>query len=203
MPAVTCFFSPQSGYAYLGHEAFCGIAEEAGADILWRPVDIGAVFAASGTVPPARQSPARIGYRKADMARFAARRGLAFNPEPRVWPVPTDLACRLIAAAQARGGPVSALIGAVLAGVWARDLDIADPETLSVLAGEAGYSGAALLAEARGDAAGEAVRAFTADAVAQGVFGSPTYIVEGQMFWGQDRLDFVAEALVRKGRGAA
>lgn len=195
MTAVRCYFSPQSGYAYLGHARLCRIAAETGATILWRPVDIGTVFAESGTVPPPKQSAVRLAYRRADMARFAAALGLPLNPTPPFWPAATGLAQRLIVAAEAEEHDPAALIGAILAAVWARDLDIGDPATLVRLATEEGLDGEALVRLADTPEIAASAAAHTAEAVAAGVFGSPSYIVGDELFFGQDRLDFVEAAL--------
>ena len=195
MRAITCYFSPQSGYAYLGHDRLCRIAEAHGAAILWRPVDIVKVFAESGIVPPAKQSPARAAYRRADMARWAEALNLPLNPAPRYWPVQTVAACKMIIAAGRLGGAVGTFIGAVHHAVWAGEENIADSGTLLRIAGECGFDTNALAAVAYMPEVAETAESHTAEAVAAGVFGSPSYVVGGELFWGQDRLDFVARRL--------
>lgn len=194
-PAVTCYFSPQSGYAYLGHGRLRSLAATAGARIDWRPVDILGVFAAGGSTAPAKQSPQRNAYRKSDIARWAARYAIPMTIEPAFWPIDTLPACRLIAAAQIEGHDPADLIGAVLAGVWVRDFNIADRATLVRLASEVGLDGAALVEAAEAPESAERIAQNTQDAIARGVFGSPSYVVGNDLFFGQDRLDFVAERL--------
>jgi carboxymethylenebutenolidase len=84
----------------------------------------------------------------------------------------------------------------VLRAVWAEERDIADAATLAALLAEAGLP-AALLDSARGDAARARYDAHTQEAIAGGVFGAPSYVIEGEIFWGQDRLDFVERRLAR------
>jgi 2-hydroxychromene-2-carboxylate isomerase len=199
MPSIACYFSPQSGFAYLGHDRLCRIAAEHGASILWRPVDIAKVFAESGTTSPAKQSPVRLAYRRADMARCAEALGLALNAKPPFWPVDTIPASLAIIAAESSGADPAAYIGAVFRAVWTRDLNIAAPETLMHLAEELGLDGAALARLAATPDIAGMLDGYTAEAVAAGVFGSPTYAIGGELFWGQDRLDFVAARLKQLG----
>ncbi len=204
MTEITCYFSPQSGYAYLGHARLCAIAREAGADILWRPVDILKVFAAGGSTAPAKQSPQRNAYRKADIVRWAKRAGISINTEASFWPTDTLPACRLICAAQMEGLDPADLIGACLSAVWARDIQISERANLIRLADGVGLDGARLAALSDTVEAAERVERSTAEAIEAGVFGSPTYVVAGELYFGQDRLDFVAEKLgALKAGGAA
>lgn len=203
MPEIICYFSPQSGYAYLGHGRLVAIAKEHGATISWRPVDILQVFAAGGSTAPAKQSPQRNAYRKQDIVRWAKRAGIPINTEPAYWPTDTLPACRMIVAAQREGLDVTALIGACLGAVWARDLQIADRDTLIRLANEVGLEGAHLVTLSEALSAAEGVERNTAEAIGAGVFGSPSYIVDGELYFGQDRLDFVADALKALAAGGA
>lgn len=195
MLEIEHFFAPVSGYAYLGHEALLGLARDMGARVRQRPVDIGAVFSAGGTTPPAKQSDARRAWRTLDMRRWARRRGLPLNDKPRFWPTDGGPASRAIVALEGSGGPVDAFVSAVLAAVWARDLDIAAPETIELLLRECGADVSATLARAESAQAQETYEANTRDAIAAGAFGSPFYRVGDEVFFGQDRLDFVRSAL--------
>ena len=202
MPEITCYFSPQSGYAYLGHARLCAIAKASGAVIAWRPVDILKVFAAGGSTAPAKQSPQRNAYRKQDIVRWAKLAGIPINTEPKFWPTDTLPACRMIAAAVMEGIDPADLIGACLAAVWARDIQISEPANLVRLAGEVGLDGARLVELSQGVEASEMIERYTQEAIEAGVFGSPTYVVDGEMYFGQDRLDFVAAALSCSGEAA-
>jgi 2-hydroxychromene-2-carboxylate isomerase len=116
MLTVTRYFTPLPGYAYLGYDRLCRIAAGHGAAIASRPVDIMKAFAGSGTTPPAKQSPVRLAYRKADLVRCAKAFGVPVNPAPRHWPVPADAACKLIIAGERLGGDAAALSGAIWTG---------------------------------------------------------------------------------------
>lgn len=192
---IDYFFTPISGFAYLGHAALMRLAAEHGAQVVLRPTDMLAVFAALGITPPPRQAAARLRYRQADMRRWAACRRLALVTEPRFWPADATLASLAIIAAQASGGDAGGLAGALLEAVWARDLDIAAPETVGRLARACGCEPAALLAQARSARSEAAYAANTAEAIERGVPGSPTFLLGEEMFFGQDRLSFLGQAL--------
>ena len=192
---IDYFFTPISGFAYLGHAAFMRLAAEHGAQVVLRPADMLAVFAAVEVTPPPKQPAARLRYRQADMRRWAACRRLPLVVEPRFWPADATLASRAIIAADLVGGDAGRLAGALLEAVWAHDLNIADPETVGRLAEACGSDPVALLAAARSDRSGGVYEANTAAAIEQGVLGSPTFLVGAEMFFGQDRLGFLGQAL--------
>lgn len=192
---VVHYFSPMSGYAYLGFGALGALADRRRASIEHKPVDIMKVFAAVDAIASARQSPARLAHRRADMARWARRRGLQANLQPRFWPVDATLASCAIIAAQENGFGATALTASILSAVWARDLDIARPDVIGALARENGLDGGEILDLAQSPAIFARYLANTQEAIAAGVIGSPTYRVGDELYFGQDRLDFVEEAL--------
>ncbi|MGF1658371.1 MAG: 2-hydroxychromene-2-carboxylate isomerase [Rubrimonas sp.] len=184
--SIEYFYAPISGYAYLGEPGLREIAARRGAAIRYRPMDIARVFAATDTTPPARQSPARLSYRLEDMARRAKALGMPLTPKPRFWPADGGRAARTICAAELRGedpGPVSF---AILRAIWAEERDIADPDHLAEALRAAGLD-AALVSEAETAEAHAAAASHTEAAIAAHVFGSPTYVLGGARFWGQDR----------------
>lgn len=107
------------------------------------------------------------------------------------------LASRIVIAADAAGLPVAALYKAILAAEWCEERDISSPDTLRAIVREQGLDAAALLAAAEQPAARQAYRDNTDAAVAAGVFGSPSYVYRGELFWGQDRLEMLEEAVAR------
>ncbi|MFW5880900.1 MAG: 2-hydroxychromene-2-carboxylate isomerase [Roseicyclus sp.] len=195
MTRVTYYFTPVSGFAWVGHRAFLDLAAKAGAEVIFRPFDILALFAAQGTVPPPKQGDLRLSYRREDMARWAARRGVALNPVPAHWPAPSAPSCKVILAAGALGHGMGDVAEALMRGIWAEEKDIADRADLSAILDGAGYPADEILARAETAEIETTLRENGAAAQADGVFGSPTYVVGGTRFFGQDRLDFVAEAL--------
>jgi len=194
---VIHYFSPMSGFAYLGFAELRAMANRHGAELDHRPMDIARVFAAVDTIAPARQSQARLAWRHTDMARWAQRRALPLNAIPRHWPVDATLASCAIIAAQAMTADAAPFIEAILSAVWARDEDIANADTLATLALACGLDADKLLAAARSDAVRAAYDGNTQAAIAHGVIGSPTMRIGEDNFFGQDRLDFLEAELLR------
>ena len=195
---INYFFAPQSPWTYLGHQRLQDIAAAAGARIELLPADYGRIFPVSGGLPLPKRAPQRQAYRLVELARISQHLGLPLNLHPQHFPVPADDAARLIIAVQLHDGTAAALAftGALMRAVWVEDRDIADAATLAALLAENGL-GAQRLDESRSAAAQQAYDANTERAIALGVFGAPTYAVAGELFWGQDRLDFLQRRLAR------
>jgi 2-hydroxychromene-2-carboxylate isomerase len=194
---ITHYFAPMSGYAYLGIAALREMGARYGVHIVHAPVDIQAAFSAAGVTPPAVQSPAKKAYRAKDMMRWAQRRSLPLNPEPQFWPVAGGLASRFIVAAENVSQSGAEMSEALLAAVWTRDLDIAKEETLVRLVDECGLDVASVSQAAKDPATQAMANQYTADALALGLFGSPTYLFAGEIYFGQDRLDFLEEEIIK------
>ena len=197
--AVDYYFAPQSPYTYLGHLRFWDIARAAGAAIRVRPVDLGGgVFPVSGGLPLAKRAPQRQAYRLLELERFSAWLHVPLNPEPKYFPVSGDDAARLVVAVDLHDGvdAAMALTDSVLRAVWTQDRNIADEAVLAALLAERELP-AARLEQSRSQAVHERYEAHTEAAVAAGVFGAPSYVVAGEIFWGQDRLDFLERRLKR------
>ena len=195
---IDYFIAPQSPWTYLGHERFVRIAAAAGATVRVRPIDLGQVFPVSGGLPLPQRAPQRQAYRLVELARFRDALGLPLNIKPKFFPVPGADAARLIVSVDQADGSAAALAlaGRVLAAVWVQERDIASADTLAALLAECGLPAARL--EASRDAAVQALyQRHTDAAIAGGVFGSPSYVVDGEIFWGQDRLDLLERRLVR------
>lgn len=194
---VDYYFAPQSPYAYLGHARFVKLAKEAGAKVNVLPVDLGGkVFPVSGGVPLAKRAPQRQAYRLIELRRFAEWLDLPLNPQPRYFPVNGDDAARLIIAVDLKDGTEAALnlTQAAMAAVWAQNRHIADEATLAALLAEQGLN-PARLEESHSQTVHERYEEDTQRAIDAGVFGAPSYVIEGEIFWGQDRLDFVQRRL--------
>lgn len=198
MKTVHYFMSPVSPWSYLGHKRFLAMASANGARVLLRPIDLGRVFPQSGGLPLAKRAPQRQAYRLHELQRWRDHVGVPLNVHPKFFPAPPDDAARLIIAADLAKGTEAALklAGAFMSAVWAEDRNIGDAPTRAAIVAEQGLDAAAL--EARADDARTAFDAYTDEAIAAQVFGAPWYVVDGEPFWGQDRLDFVARALERR-----
>ncbi|MEO8296530.1 MAG: 2-hydroxychromene-2-carboxylate isomerase [Burkholderiales bacterium] len=194
---IDYYFAPNSPWTYLGHQRLCDIAQAAGAEVRVRPVDLGGkVFPMSGGLPLAKRAPQRQAYRLLELQRFSRWLNAPLNPEPTFFPVDPGLAAQLIIAVDQHDGTAAALkvTGAVLRAVWAQNRNIADEVTLLAILDAQGVP-AARLEAAHSQAVHERYETYTAAAIAVGVFGAPSYVVAGEIFWGQDRLDFLERRL--------
>ncbi len=191
------YFSPQSPWAYLGHARLVELAGRHGAKIDVKPFDLGKVFSVSGGVPLAKRAPQRQAYRLAELARWSQHLGLPLNVNPKFFPVPGEPAARLIIATRVGLGADAALAltGAIMAALWAEERNIGDDDTLIQLANSCELDGAMLLKSSQTAAVQAEYDRNTDDAIAANVFGVPWYVVDGEGFWGQDRLDFVERAV--------
>lgn len=195
-PTITYYYTVISGFAYLGEPELERIVQAADAAVVYKPVDIAKVFSASETTAPARQSPARRRYRDIELQRWAAIRGLAIKTAPKHWPVPAAAASQAVIASQALGLDPHPLSFAFLRAVWAEDRNISDLDTVrEIVMSTRPDAAARILDAAAKPETAAAFAAATEEAIANGVFGSPTYFINGEMFFGQDRLELVASKL--------
>ena len=193
---IDYYFATMSPWTYLGHARFAAIAKAAGATVQVRPIDLGKVFPVSGGLPLAKRAPQRQAYRLVELRRFADHLELPLNLQPAHFPVAGDAAAKLIIAVDAHDGTdaAMALSGAVLRGVWAEQRNIADPKDLAEMLRALGFP-ERRLEDAETAAVIERYELNTQQAIDSQVFGSPTYVIDGELFWGQDRLDFVERRL--------
>src|ERR1700690_793318 len=194
---VDYYFSPISPWTYLGHARFVDMAKRHGAVINVKPTDLSKVFPISGGLPLAKRAPQRQAYRLVELKRFRDYLKLPLTLQPKFFPAPADLAAQFIVTAGRAGGSYAAmrLAGAILRACWAEERNIADAETLAAICKEQGMNAGTLAAAAQTDAVRAEYEAYTQEAVARNVFGAPSYVIDGEIFWGQDRLEFVERAL--------
>lgn len=195
MKTVDYYFSPTSPWTYLGHARFADIAKRHGAIINVKPVDFGKIFSVSGGLPLARRAAQRQAYRMAELVRWRDRLGVPLTLEPKYFPYDASLAARLIIAADGQGaGRAMRLAGAVLKACWAENRNMADEAELAKIWEEQGLQARGLIA-AESDESRKRYDELTEEAIGRQVFGAPTYAYREELFWGQDRLDFVDRAL--------
>ena len=189
MAHIDYYISTLSPSVYLTGTQLEEIAQKHGAMITYKPLDIMALFARTGGQPLSERHPNRQAYRAQDMARRARRLGMPINVKPAFWPPnPAPSSYAIIAAQSAGGGDLGALVHSVLRALWSEERDIADDgvirDCLSAAGFDPGLADSGLLAGA------ETYAANLEEAVNAGVFGTPFYVVDdGQIFWGQDRLE--------------
>ncbi len=197
MPAtIDYFLSPQSPWTYLGHDRFAAMARAAGATVRVLPVDLGRVFPVSGGLPLAKRAPQRQAYRLIELKRFGEFLGKPINVQPRYFPVSSHDGAKLIIAVDMAEGTdaAMAICGAMMRGVWEEQRNIADPAVLQDMLAQAGLP-AKRLEDSQSQRVDERYEADSQRAIDSGIFGAPTYVVDGEPFWGQDRLDFVERRL--------
>jgi 2-hydroxychromene-2-carboxylate isomerase len=200
MPAtVDYYMTPVSPFTYMGHDRFRQICRQHGAQINLRVMDLGKVFPASGGLALKDRAPQRRAYRMMELKRWRDYLGMPLNLEPKFFPVPVEAAATLILAVLERHDVESALdvAGDCLRAVWVEERDISARDTLLGIATARGLDAAALLAHAGSAEVAALYVMQSQEAIARGVFGSPTYALDDELFWGQDRLDFLDRALAR------
>jgi carboxymethylenebutenolidase len=192
---IDYYLSLISPYAYLGSRRLEEIAQRHRAEIRVKPVDYGTIFPKTGGLPLAKRAPERQAYRLVELQRWSKARDLPLNQHPAFFPAPELAAACAVVAAGETGGDALQLAHAILRAVWAEERNIADTGTLEALCDETGHHGLNVMARACDPETRVTYQALTEEALAAGVFGAPTYIYRGEMFWGQDRLDFLDRAL--------
>lgn len=193
------FFAPHSPWTYLGHARFVALAAQHGVQVEVRPFDLGKVFGVSGGLPLAKRAPQRQAYRLTELTRWSEFLGVPMNVQPKFFPVSPDAAARLIVAARlTHGVDVSlTLAQAIMRGLWAEERNIGDEETLIQIANSCELDGRTLIKTSETASVQAEYDRNTEDATAASVFGSPWYVLDGESFWGQDRLDFLERAMAR------
>jgi 2-hydroxychromene-2-carboxylate isomerase len=201
--SLNYYFSLLSPWAYLGHAPLGRIAANHDVVIDYRPVDLIELFPETGGLPLPKRHPSRQRYRILEMKRWREARDAPLLLKPKNWPFDFKLADRLALVA-GQGGPqdkAHAFISMAFRAVWVEDRNLADEGELTRLLEEGGYAPRDMLTRARDPQTIAAHEGNKARAMEDGVFGSPSYVLDGEVFWGQDRLDMLNAALT-SGRAA-
>ena len=196
---VDYYMTPVSPFTYFGHERFRAICRDRGAEINLKVMDLGKVFPVSGGLALKDRAPQRRAYRMMELKRWRDFLGMPLTLEPKFFPVPAEAAATLILAVLEQRGTETALdvAGDCLRAIWTEDRDISSRDTLRDIAGARGLDAQALLTQAASAGIAAVYVMQSQEAIARGIFGSPTYIYNDEIFWGQDRLDFLDRALAR------
>ena len=188
------FFDVGSPAAYLAWTQLPSLCSGGAARIECKPMLLGGVFQATGNQSPT-SVPAKGKYMIGDLQRHARRYGVPFMHNPH-FPINTLTLMRGATAVQMhQPDRFDAYVDAVFRAIWVEQKNMNDPQVVAAVLQAAGFDPAALLAQAADPQVKERLKEVTQGAVARGVFGAPTFFVDGHMFWGQDRLDFVKEML--------
>lgn len=192
--AIECFYSLSSPWAYLGGPRLHAIAARHGVAIDHRPIT---VLEENGGIRLRTRPEARQRYHAVELARWRDHLGMRLDLAPRHYPTDPKPAALLVIAARRMGRDPGGLSHALLRALWAEGADYADPAQLARIADAHGFDGAALLAEAQAPDVEAEWQENRAEAIARGCFGTPNYIWRGEIFWGQDRLEFLDRAIAR------
>jgi 2-hydroxychromene-2-carboxylate isomerase len=196
---VDYYFSLNSPWTYMGHRRLTELADRYAIDIRVHPVDFGGtIFPATGGLPVGKRSPQRQAYRLVELARWRKRLGVELNIQPAFWPADEALAAGMLLAARETGAAAVTFAGAIMAGVWAEERNIADRGTLLAIAGECDLDGDKLMAAAETQEMGQLRASESKGAIDRGVFGAPSYLYDEELFWGQDRLELLESAIKSK-----
>ena len=199
-PRIDYYFWLLSDWAYLGGVRLEQMAVRHRVPINHLPLRLPDVYTRTGGVLLAQRSWQRQAYRVEELKRWRERLGMPCNIEPRFFTADIDLASRVVIAAQQRGFAVGALVNGFLKAVWADDLDVSNVDVVAAILDRHGLDAASLVDAAASAGVKIAYAENTERAAANGVFGSPFYLFDGQTFWGQDRLEMLEEAVLQRRR---
>ncbi len=191
---VEFYFDVGSPASYLAWTQLPKICADAGAELVYRPMLLGGVFQATGNASPA-SIPVKGRYTGIDNLRFARRYGVPLKMNP-YFPIITLYLMRAVTGVQMRDpGLLQTFLAMAFKAIWIDARNLNEPEQTAAAITSAGFDPAYIDRLTNDPAVKTALRATTEDAVTRGVFGAPTCFVGDEMFFGQDRLDFIREAI--------
>jgi 2-hydroxychromene-2-carboxylate isomerase len=197
---VAYFFSLSSPWAYIGHRVFRDLVASFDLIVDHKPVVLVDLFSETGGLPLIKRHPVRQRYRMVELQRWRDKRGLNFHLQPKFSPFNARLADGVVIAAMEAGFDPDPFLRRAFPAVWEDELNLADPDILAGIADSVGLPGRKLVERSPSEAISAAYEKNRQDAIAADVFGSPVYVLDGEVFWGQDRLELLADAL-KSGRG--
>lgn len=192
---VDYYFSLQSPWAYIGHRPFRELVRAYDLKVNHKPVVLIDLFSETGGLPLLKRHPARQRYRLVELQRWREKRGLQFHIQPKHWPFNARLADGVVIAAIEAGHDPDPYLRRAFPAIWEDELNLADPAVVARIADEAGLPGKVMVGRSGAEEIGAAYEQNRQDAIAADVFGSPAYVLDGEVFWGQDRLDLLEDAL--------
>lgn len=192
---VDYYFSLSSPWAYIGHKTFRDVVAAHGLKVNHKPVVLVDLFSETGGLPLIKRHPVRQRYRMVELQRWRDKRALNFHLKPKYTPLNARLVDGVVIAAIEAGLDPEPFLRRAFPAVWEDQLNLADAETVAEIADRAGLPGQQLVARSPSDEISAAYEKNRQDAMAADVFGSPVYVLDGEVFWGQDRIELLADAL--------
>ena len=192
---IDYYFSLQSPWAYIGHRSFRDVVAAHDLKVNHKPVVLVDLFSETGGLPLLKRHPVRQRYRMVELQRWRDKRGLQFKLQPAHWPFNARLADGVVIAALEAGHDPDPFLRRAFTGIWEDELNLADAATLVRLADDCGLPGKTLVERSGTDEIGRKYEQNRQDALTADVFGSPAYVLDGEVFWGQDRIELLVDAL--------
>lgn len=192
---IDYYLSLNSPWTYLGSRRLEEMAARHGAEVRVKPVDFGVIFPQTGGLPLPKRAPARQAYRLTELERWRRHLDMPLTLHPAHFPSPDKLAAGMVVAAADAGADALGLAHALLRAVWLEDRNIGERDTLEAIIVDRDLTDLDLLTKAQGPTTATKLAALTEEALGRGVFGAPTYVFNDELFWGQDRLEFLDRAL--------
>lgn len=194
---IDYYVSLNSPWTFLASKRLEALAAKYKADVTIWPVDFGSVFAVSGGLPLPKRSPQRQAYRMMELKRWREHLGVKLTLEPKFFPSNELPAAKCVVALREQGRMADAIkvAHAVLAAIWVQERNPGDPATLKAILTECGLDADAVIKASEAPEIAAKREAYTKHAIEQEVFGAPFFVIDGERFWGQDRIDFVEKKL--------
>ena len=190
-----------SPWTFLGHNKIIKISKDNGCDLEMLPVNFGEIFPVSGGLPVHKRPLQRQTYRLQELKRWSEYLKINLNPQPEYFPsrslLPTNV---IISLKLLNFNNIFEIANTIMEGLWVKQMDIDDPTNLKKILLRYYKTAEEILEFAQSDVVKKELKKYTEDAIKLSVFGAPTYIIDDQVFWGQDRLDFVERYIKRKNK---
>lgn len=195
MRTLDYYLSLNSPWSFLGGARLHDIATRYDVHVNVMPIDAAQVFPVSGGLPLPKRAPQRQAYRLLELERWRKHLGIPLILEPEHFPSPEAGAARLVVAAAMAGQDALALATAFGHAIWVDDMDFSAPDVQRSVLASLGLDFDTLNEAAKGPEAGAELERYTLKAIEQQIFGMPSYVYDGELFWGQDRIEFLERAI--------
>lgn len=192
---VDYYYSLLSTWSYIGSSKFEEVIAAANADVIHKPMNLRLIFQAGGGLPAQERPKQRQNYRLVEMERWRRTRSIPLNIHPKHWPVNPRMGDKMVIAASRIGADPMAFAHACMRAMWTENRDISDRATLVSIAFACDLDGTELMRLAETEEVSRQYDANTDEAIQRQIFGAPTYVYRDELFWGQDRLEHLANAL--------
>ena len=193
--SVDYYFAVPSPWTYLAGPRFEKLIKKFNLEVNWKPYDVPRGFALTGTKPVLQRPPQIQANRLNELRRWREYLDMPLNLQPKFFPANATPTAHMLISAKQTGGDISKLANAYMRAYWVEEKDITDPAILIKIADKLEWNGKAVFENSAGTAVIAEYENNSEEAVTRNVFGTPTWIYQDEIFWGQDRLDFLTRAI--------